>query len=444
METTNDIETKRYPALALSPYSAKPNITLTPATTGSTGRRRTLFKEVEKSAPETVRGSEDETDVEDGKRTPSGGSSAEKDSEDDSVDGSIRRAKILIYFAVALLIFFTVLFLGIFFSRKKRNDSGFDFDALDNFKREAYPTVSPTESPTARPTKTRYPTSRPTISSAPTFTPLPTASPSAAPTITPQPTASPSPAPTQEYVALIEEFLSGDYGVDVSSGSEIATTNALAIEWLAMEAGQLKSVELNGNLVQRFALVAADLSLQGAKSAMDAPKNAQLLINECDWFGITCNDGGWVTGIKWDYQPKGTNGSGTISPELRLLVGELTVLDLSNNDLVGTIPEEIYKLTKLERLFLFKNNLEGTISSQIKDFDSITHFHLSHNNLVGSIPDEVKSDGDGIRPLSTCTLLPYQRWAPKSFGNSKSHSPSLFVPFLFFITQNISMFTATN
>ncbi len=428
METTNDIETKRIPALALSPYSAKPNITLAPATTASTGRRRTLFNEGEKSTPENAHGSRDEADVEDGKKTPSRGSSKDEDSQGDSVDGSIQRAKILIYFAVALLICFAVGFLAIFFSRKRRNDSGFDFDALDNLMREAYPTVSPTASPTASPTRTRPPTFQPTLSSAPTTTfqpssspttSSPTVSPSAAPTISPQPTASPSAAPTQEYGALIEEFLSGDYGVDVSSGSEIATTNALAIEWLALEASGLMFVELNGYLVQRFALVAADLSLQGAKTAADAPKNAQLRINVCGWNGITCDGDGWVTGIKWDYQPKGRNGSGTISPELRLLVGGLTVLDLSNNDLVGTIPEELYKLTKLERLFLFKNNLEGTISSQIEDFDAITHFHLSHNKLSGSIPTEVKSDGDGIRPLRTWSLLTYHCQARENLETRK-------------------------
>ncbi|OEU20277.1 L domain-like protein, partial [Fragilariopsis cylindrus CCMP1102] len=77
----------------------------------------------------------------------------------------------------------------------------------------------------------------------------------------------------------------------------------------------------------------------------------------------------------------------------------LLKLDLSNNNLVGTIPEELYKLTNIQKVYLFKNNLTGTISSQIGNLDSITHFHLSHNNLIGNIPNELKSDNNGIRPL---------------------------------------------
>ena len=68
METTNDIETKRNPALALSPYSAKPNIMLAPATTGSAGRQRALLNQVEKATTETEQGNQDKTEVEDGKK----------------------------------------------------------------------------------------------------------------------------------------------------------------------------------------------------------------------------------------------------------------------------------------------------------------------------------------------------------------------------------------
>ena len=159
------------------------------------------------------------------------------------------------------------------------------------------------------------------------------------------------------------------------------------------------SFALDGKLAQRFALLTMDLSLQDAQVSGDAPNNARMGVDVCDWKGIRCNSEGWVEMILWGFQPKGNHGSGTISGAVRLLVGSLKILDLSNNGLVGKIPEALYKLTNLERLYLFKNQLTGTISSKIGDFDSITHFHLSHNELSGTIPEEVKSDGDGIRPL---------------------------------------------
>jgi len=202
---------------------------------------------------------------------------------------------------------------------------------------------------------------------------------------------------------MLQVFFFGDYGVDVNRNEEgELTPNVLAIDWLARDSNQ--DVEFDEKLVQRFALVTLDLSLQGARIANDAPRNAQLAVNECDWKGIVCNDNGMVEEINWSYEPKGRSGSGTISPEVRLLVGSLKMLDLSNNDLLGEIPEQLYKLTNLEKLYLFKNELEGTISSRIENLQAITHIHLSHNNLVGSIPPEIKSSGDEIRPLSYLNL----------------------------------------
>ncbi len=197
---------------------------------------------------------------------------------------------------------------------------------------------------------------------------------------------------------MIQNFLSGNYAVDVFSGSKAAKTNAIAIQWLAAEAKEANLFEFDGHFVQRFILLAQDLSLQGAKDAWDYPRNAQKGVNACEWNGIVCDSENWVTEILWSYQE---GKKGFISPELRHLVGSLKVLDLSNNEMKEEIPEELYQLTNLEKLFLFNNQLKGTISSKIGDLDSITHFHLSHNKLKGPFPVEVSSDSDGIRPLGT-------------------------------------------
>ena len=206
----------------------------------------------------------------------------------------------------------------------------------------------------------------------------------------------------------------------------------MAIEWLAAEA-TTASFEADGKLVQRFALVSADLAQQGATS-FEQSKNAQRGVNECNWTGIACDSDGWVEEVVWYHQPEGQSGSGTISSDLRLLVGSLKVLDLSNNGLVGKIPEELYELTNLVRLFLFKNELEGTISTSIGNLNAITHFHLSHNNLMGQIPVELKS-GASIRPLGKYSVIS----ALRHLKTRKNHSLTI----LLFL-QNISMSIRTS
>jgi hypothetical protein len=263
------------------------------------------------------------------------------------------------------------------------------------------PTHAPTMSPTASPTNT--PSVSPTASLAPTDTFRPSADPSPAPSESPSaapsssPTASPTDAPTGSFGPLLKGLLTERYGVDVDE-----TTNALAIEWLKGEAAREATDGLGaglGKLIQRFALVATDLALQSATSVVDA-KRPRSGVDECDWKGVGCDSEGWVEAIKWDYQiPRGLSLSGTICPELRLLAESLKVLDLSNNGMVGSIPEELYELTNLEKLYLFKNQIEGTISTRIGDLYAITHLHLSRNNLVGGIPDQVKAGEGGNRPL---------------------------------------------
>ncbi|KAK3415421.1 hypothetical protein EUGRSUZ_H01046 [Eucalyptus grandis] len=76
---------------------------------------------------------------------------------------------------------------------------------------------------------------------------------------------------------------------------------------------------------------------------------------------------------------------GPIPEELTFLVG-LHGLNLSHNLLFGDIPIGIGDIKSLESLDLSNNHLSGTIPESISALTSLSHLNLSHNNFMGQIP----------------------------------------------------------
>ena len=131
---------------------------------------------------------------------------------------------------------------------------------------------------------------------------------------------------------------------------------------------------------------------------------------ENTWTGITV-DADHVVEINLT----SNNLSGTIPTELADL-SNLVILDLSENNLTGSIPVELGGLTNLEQLMLNTNQLSGPIPSGIADsgdlpalwgldlgsnnFDgnipaalgnlsALEHLYLDYNELTGSVPAEL-------------------------------------------------------
>ncbi|MXW45371.1 MAG: hypothetical protein F4Z63_05130 [Gammaproteobacteria bacterium] len=68
-------------------------------------------------------------------------------------------------------------------------------------------------------------------------------------------------------------------------------------------------------------------------------------------------------------------------------LSQLIVLDLSVNEIRGSIPLEVYNLTNLTHLDLSDNDaLSGGIEDRIKKLKKLTHLELDGNNLSGSLP----------------------------------------------------------
>ena len=95
-------------------------------------------------------------------------------------------------------------------------------------------------------------------------------------------------------------------------------------------------------------------------------------------------------------QPEGAHGSGTTScagrylPELGSL-SYLTELDLSGNQLSGSIPPELGSLSNLAHLGLSVNELSGSIPSELDSLSNLMGLYLNENELSGSIPSELGS-----------------------------------------------------
>tara|TARA_B100001250_G_scaffold281805_1_gene244062 strand:+ start:3033 stop:5291 length:2259 start_codon:yes stop_codon:yes gene_type:complete len=130
--------------------------------------------------------------------------------------------------------------------------------------------------------------------------------------------------------------------------------------------------------------------------------------SECKWYGVSCTGS---TLIKLELSDNNLKGS---IPEELSLLNDLTDLDLSNNSLSGGIPDSLKdltnltwlslynnqlsgelptwlgKLVRLQRLYLADNRIEGTIPESFEKLENLSILYLSNNNLSGEIPDNIE------------------------------------------------------
>ena len=112
-------------------------------------------------------------------------------------------------------------------------------------------------------------------------------------------------------------------------------------------------------LDQRFALATLYYATQGEEWIDSTGWLVEK--DECSWAKVTCNS---------NFQ-----------------VANLT---LGNNELNGTLPEEIRALQALEVLDVSANYLTGTIPAGLDGLpSSLTRFHCARNQIGGSIPDAI-------------------------------------------------------
>mmetsp|Transcript_11615 Transcript_11615/g.16387 ORF Transcript_11615/g.16387 Transcript_11615/m.16387 type:complete len:863 (+) Transcript_11615:215-2803(+) len=116
---------------------------------------------------------------------------------------------------------------------------------------------------------------------------------------------------------------------------------------------------------QRYALAAMYYSLNGR----DWTNNNGWLNHSksiCDWYGVRCN----------------------------LFMDKVFSLDLKNNNMDGSFPMEISRLTKLRFLNLESNLITGSLPSSLwQDLELLRYVHFRNNLMTGMIPDVMNFTG---------------------------------------------------
>ena len=101
------------------------------------------------------------------------------------------------------------------------------------------------------------------------------------------------------------------------------------------------------------------------------------------WHGVVCH-GGRVTELWMNLNNVACWGKFNLTALSKL--DELLYLDLSDNLFSGTIPDELFEMTKLQSLVLSSNRLEGTLSNKFGRLVNLRHLDLSANGLTGTLP----------------------------------------------------------
>ncbi|XP_039051722.1 receptor-like protein EIX2 [Hibiscus syriacus] len=112
------------------------------------------------------------------------------------------------------------------------------------------------------------------------------------------------------------------------------------------------------------------------------------------------------------------NLTGQIPEEITTLI-DLLSLNLSRNDLVGKIPGNIGAMNTLECVDLSENRLSGEIPESMSRLTFLSYLNLSYNNLSGKIPL-----GTQLQSFSPSSFMRNKLYGPPLTNNSKAVVPT--------------------
>lgn len=118
----------------------------------------------------------------------------------------------------------------------------------------------------------------------------------------------------------------------------------------------------------------------------------------CEWHGVICEENTLTDSTVVTHLNLTQNElKGTIPSEVFRILFSLKSMDFSWNELTGTLPSEVELnleeglTTKpsLEVLWLKHNKLEGTFPMSWGKMESLKHLQLEHNHISGSLPPQI-------------------------------------------------------
>eukprot|EP00978_Attheya_sp_CCMP212_P000227 scaffold430_cov49-Attheya_sp.AAC.5 len=213
----------------------------------------------------------------------------------------------------------------------------------------------------------------------------------------------------------------------VTPMTEFEDTNSAArqaFEWL-VESDEFYICPEDPQLVQRYIVGKMYFQMNGdgwtdcASNGDTCEASYEILngtkwlepVHECEWAFLVCdvgptqldiiiimNDENNVTGTllneidKLEYLSMFKMDDNEVRGTIPTQFGNLSllqVLDLDANRLTGAIPDEIFMNTNLAQLDLDSNKLTGTISSQLKSLSKLTYLQLAGNEITGTFPQEL-------------------------------------------------------
>lgn len=177
---------------------------------------------------------------------------------------------------------------------------------------------------------------------------------------------------------------------------------------ITMEGNYITSINLAGNnlkgkipaslgetIAVTRALSEADTRSEETEEATTRAEESQSILGNLKSLDLSSNEIsgsippeiGNLNGLS-NLNLSGNDISGAIPPEVGKLSG-LSNLDLSGNKISGPIPPEMGNLKELQNLDLGSNNISGSIPPEIGNLTNLTNLDLGGNDLSGDIPTEL-------------------------------------------------------
>ena len=116
---------------------------------------------------------------------------------------------------------------------------------------------------------------------------------------------------------------------------------------------------------------------------VDTTTTTDTSIQECDWYGVLCDNAGRLTSLQLD----SNSLSGTIPNDISLWGDSLRSLSLEKNNLFGRLSDSsLGKLTVLEKLNLCQNRLFGSLPASVGQLSQLMQLRLTDNAFTGALP----------------------------------------------------------